>query len=117
MARRATPTLAEVIERSTRVVDVSGLRQQMEEILGREPRGPSDICRSATIPLLPMLSRTELIKERIHAAGGDFAAILDDYDNPQHRALADAWTQAQSDAASAWDTWKKACMRRNPNRD
>jgi hypothetical protein len=115
MARR--PTLAELIQESTRRLDLSGWRQQIDKTLQMDHRDGAAVCDLASMPLLSMFDRLGAIKEGIEAAGGDWYEIEDDYDNPKHRALTDAYRKAIDDSAASWSQWKKACMRRAPGRD
>lgn len=109
-------TLAEVIQDSIRRSDVSAWRNQIEKTL-KDPDRDAAICELASMPLFPMVGRATEIQERVINAGGDWYKILDDYDNPQSRALAEATAKMDNDIAAAWGAWKRACMRRRPEQD
>lgn len=116
MARSSRQSLDELIDRSIRGADVSGWREQVEKTLA-DQRPLSNSCELALNPLLSMLERHPVIKERIVAAGGDYYGILEDFENPKHRALSDALVKLDSDTAAALGAWKRGCMRRRPEQD
>lgn len=117
MAGAKKITLAEAVAESIRLADVSGLRRLVEKNLAEEDKHYGDgPCSDAFDNLVPMLGRDELLKERFLGTGHDWFRALEDTETPRWQEWTNALEKEHMDTYEAIKAFKKACMRRRPER-